>query len=429
VTVLTPAPYVTGGTYTAKADRTVIQAWARSQGVNSSVDLKVTQSGTPGMSVVVAPGFGLVTPGNSQGGLYVFYNDAPVTKAVPTPDTTNTRWDYVIANVYDTDVAGASIVSSIEYVAGIASPTPAPPSLTAYQSYIILAKIVVGPNVGSIVDANISDMRTKTNVPDASVPALSAIANPKEGQLAYDTSVHKLYVYDNTLTPQLVWPLTAGAITTSMIADYAITPSKMNTTSGSFTINITGSAGTAAYATDAGTLGTRPSDASATASTIVLRDGSGNVNATGLIGTSGSLNSTQAGANLYMFQNSLNGALKNFIEGYLFNVLTGNYEIQWKINQYGTLSVPSDESRKDNVVDADNAALAAAIDGIKLRKFNYKGTNDIQLGVIAQEIETVLPEAVEDLGDVKGVNINPVVWALVAKVQELEERLAAIEKK
>mgnify|MGYP000551144485 CR=1 FL=1 len=53
----------------------------------------------------------------------------------------------------------------------------------------------------------------------------------------------------------------------------------------------------------------------------------------------------------------------------------------------------------------------------------------LQTGVIAQEIETVLPNAVsEDDAGCKQVNTDPVFWAMVKAIQELSAKVKALEE-
>ena len=52
----------------------------------------------------------------------------------------------------------------------------------------------------------------------------------------------------------------------------------------------------------------------------------------------------------------------------------------------------------------------------------------VQTGVIAQEVESVLPECIKvsDKG-AKTVNTDPITWALVKAVQELSAKITALE--
>jgi hypothetical protein len=106
---------------------------------------------------------------------------------------------------------------------------------------------------------------------------------------------------------------------------------------------------------------------------------------------------------------------------------------------YGT---PSDQRLKENIVDASSAL--PLIDSIRIRSFDFKENGKhIDFGVIAQELVSVVPEAVltgkdnED-GSIKeswSVDTSILVPALVKAIQELsakndalEARIAALEQ-
>ena len=59
-----------------------------------------------------------------------------------------------------------------------------------------------------------------------------------------------------------------------------------------------------------------------------------------------------------------------------------------------------------------------------------KGNEGTQTGVIAQEIESVLPECIEvsDKG-AKTVSTDPIMWALVNAVKELSAKVNELESK
>ena len=54
----------------------------------------------------------------------------------------------------------------------------------------------------------------------------------------------------------------------------------------------------------------------------------------------------------------------------------------------------------------------------------------LQTGVIAQEVESVIPECVEvsDKG-VKTVNADPIMWAMVNAIKELSAKVEELEAK
>ena len=59
-----------------------------------------------------------------------------------------------------------------------------------------------------------------------------------------------------------------------------------------------------------------------------------------------------------------------------------------------------------------------------------KENEGVHTGVIAQEIESVLPECIEvSLKGAKTVNTDPILWALVNAVKELSTKVTALEAK
>ena len=109
-------------------------------------------------------------------------------------------------------------------------------------------------------------------------------------------------------------------------------------------------------------------------------------------------------------------------------------------NNSTTWTTSSDERIKKDIVDSSNGL--AKIDAIQVRNFNYRTQEEItasgltscdasglQTGVIAQELETVLPNAVtaSDLGQ-KRVNTDPIFWSMVKAIQELSAKVKALEE-
>ena len=109
-------------------------------------------------------------------------------------------------------------------------------------------------------------------------------------------------------------------------------------------------------------------------------------------------------------------------------------------NNSSSWTTSSDERIKKDIVDSPNGL--SKIDALRVRNFNYKTQSEItidgliecdapglQTGVIAQEIATVLPEAVStrDESGTKQVNTDPVFWAMVKAIQELSAKVTALE--
>jgi hypothetical protein len=101
--------------------------------------------------------------------------------------------------------------------------------------------------------------------------------------------------------------------------------------------------------------------------------------------------------------------------------------IDWYINAIGDYINASDRTLKENIEDADATKYAEGIDGLRLRTFNLIGRAGDRLGFIAQEVQETLPEAVVENNGKLGLDYNVIVASLVAKVQQLETRLEALE--
>jgi hypothetical protein len=114
--------------------------------------MKVTQSDTPGMSVVVAPGTGyFYGAGTNSNVMYEFYSDANETVTIGASGV-SARIDIICLKV-DSSTGVASIVA----IAGTPSGSPAVPATPA--SHYKLAEVAVGAGVTTITNANITDTR------------------------------------------------------------------------------------------------------------------------------------------------------------------------------------------------------------------------------------------------------------------------------
>ena len=121
-------------------------------------------------------------------------------------------------------------------------------------------------------------------------------------------------------------------------------------------------------------------------------------------------------------------------------------------NNSGYWSTTSDERLKKNITNSTKGL--AEIDQLRVANFEYRTEDEIdmsqfpladspnqvvigkgkegkiQTGVIAQEIEKILPEciSVSEKGT-KTVNSDPIIWALVNAVKELSAKVTALEGK
>ena len=89
----------------------------------------------------------------------------------------------------------------------------------------------------------------------------------------------------------------------------------------------------------------------------------------------------------------------------------------------------SDQRLKDSIVDAPSAS--DDIDAIQVRSFDWKADGSHQkYGMVAQELNTVAPEAVstpEDPEEMMGVDYSKLVPMLVKEIQSLRARVAQLE--
>lgn len=80
-------------------------------------------------------------------------------------------------------------------------------------------------------------------------------------------------------------------------------------------------------------------------------------------------------------------------------------------------STTSDERLKKNIKKIENPLeVLAGIEGVK---FNWINDGSLDVGVIAQDVERCLPEAVNEYDGTKSVNYNGIIGLLVESVKEL----------
>jgi hypothetical protein len=86
----------------------------------------------------------------------------------------------------------------------------------------------------------------------------------------------------------------------------------------------------------------------------------------------------------------------------------------------------SDENLKYNIKEIENSI--EKITKLKGVSFNWKGTNNSSIGVIAQDIEKIFPELVFSTNGQKTVNYNGLIGLLISAVKELNEKIEKINK-
>ena len=92
-------------------------------------------------------------------------------------------------------------------------------------------------------------------------------------------------------------------------------------------------------------------------------------------------------------------------------------------NSYGAIS---DQSLKENIVDATDKL--ADLNQVQVRNFNLIGSDHKQIGVVAQELESVFPALVKtDDSGIKSVKYSVFVPILIKALQEADSKIEALE--
>jgi len=125
---------------------------------------------------------------------------------------------------------------------------------------------------------------------------------------------------------------------------------------------------------------------------------------------------------LFLNQNQ-DGSILRF---YRSGSQVGSVSVTSSSTSYNT---SSDERLKENIADAQPAS--DLIDGIQVREFDWKADGEHQrYGMVAQELETVAPEAVtkgETDEDMWSVDYSKLVPMLVKEIQDLRKRVNELE--
>jgi len=101
-------------------------------------------------------------------------------------------------------------------------------------------------------------------------------------------------------------------------------------------------------------------------------------------------------------------------------------DVTGTIRATGDVIAFSDKRVKENIKTIDNALEKV----INLRgvEFNKIGENKKSIGVIAQEVEKILPEVIStDKRDMKSVAYGNIVGVLIEAIKELSDRVKALE--
>jgi hypothetical protein len=109
------------------------------------------------------------------------------------------------------------------------------------------------------------------------------------------------------------------------------------------------------------------------------------------------------------------------------NSLTGNFTVTGSITATGNINAQSDERLKQNIEEIPDAlAKLISIRGVTFDRIDQPGLR--QVGVIAQEVEEVLPEVVEDgLDGFKSVAYGNMVGLLIEAIKEQQKQIDVLK--
>ena len=146
-----------------------------------------------------------------------------------------------------------------------------------------------------------------------------------------------------------------------------------------------------------------------------------------------------AGTTKFLFRGHHSGVAGSYSSGTIAFTVWSNGNVENINNSYGAIS---DVKLKENIVDA--SSQWNDIKAVQVRKYNFKESTGqsthTQLGVVAQEVETVSPGLVyetpdtddegNDLGTVtKSVNYSVLYMKAVKALQEAMDRIETLEAK
>ena len=104
-------------------------------------------------------------------------------------------------------------------------------------------------------------------------------------------------------------------------------------------------------------------------------------------------------------------------------------DVAGTIRATGDVIAYSDERVKENITTIDNALdIISSIRGVR---YNKKGESDTKIGVIAQEVEQVLPEVIEDApgdNDYKTVKYERMIPLLIESIKEQQTQIEQLKQ-
>lgn len=176
---------------------------------------------------------------------------------------------------------------------------------------------------------------------------------------------------------------------------------------------------------------------------LIITAGAG-IYANGSLGTANQI-LTSNGSSIYWASAGASGAtlnanntdtvtyyigLSNTTSGAWTNAVVSNTKLYF-VPSTGTLSATifnslSDETQKTDIQTINNALdIVSDLRGVR---FTWKETGESSTGVIAQEVEKVLPELVTNKDGLKSVNYDGLIGVLIESIKELKEEIRVLKQ-
>ncbi len=113
------------------------------------------------------------------------------------------------------------------------------------------------------------------------------------------------------------------------------------------------------------------------------------------------------------------------------NVTIGSDANNVTLRHHGPFLVDDDATTSDGRLKENIETIPDALDMVlELRgvQFDWKSSGRSDIGLIAQEVEEVLPECVTEVDDVKGVKYGNIVGLLIESIKELKGEITDLQE-
>lgn len=103
--------------------------------------------------------------------------------------------------------------------------------------------------------------------------------------------------------------------------------------------------------------------------------------------------------------------------------VTGNVSVTGDLDAQ-SVNITSDRRLKENITP-----ITISLPPLQLYTYNFKGDNKQKIGLIAQEVQEVIPQAVNENNDILSIDYACLTACLYSYIQQLENRIKYLESK